>query len=129
MTVLCSRITCLSSQLTPFKSVISLNFNLSTYRAVIIIICRLEALMSVKRSYRKSGCLEPILFKKKCSQIEIISFFNLIGTCDVLAFASSTTTTFAAFAGSAYVCRYNFDCLFCHYLSPCVIVLSPEVFS
>ena len=129
MTCLCSRITCLSSQLTPFKPVISLNFSLWTYLAVIIILWRSEALMSVKRADRKSWCLEPILFKKKCNQIEIIRFFNLIGTSDILAFATSTTTTFATFASSAYVCRYNFDCLFCHYLSPCVIVLSPEVFS
>ena len=126
MTCLCSRITCLSSQLTPFRPVISLNFSLWTYLAVIIILCRLLALMSVKRSDRKSGCLEPILFKKKCNQIEIIRFFNLAGTSDILALASSTTTTFAS---SAYVCRYNFYCLFCHYLFPCVIVLSPEVFS
>ena len=129
MTVLCSLITCLSSQLTPFRPVISLNFSLRIYLEVIIILCRLVASMSVKRSDMKSGCLEPILFKKKCNQIEIIRFFNLIGTSDILAFATSTTTTFATFASSAYVCRYNFDCLFCHYLSPCVIVLSPEVFS
>lgn len=126
MTVLCSRITCLSSQLMPFRPIISLNFNLRTYLDVIIILCRLVALMSAKRADKKSGCLEPILFKKKCNQIEIIRFFNLAGTSDILAFTTSTTTTFAS---SAYVCRYNFYCLFRHYLPPCVIVLSPEVFS
>ena len=51
--------------------------------------------MSVKRADKKSGCLEPILFKKKCNQIEIIRFFNLVGTSDILAFTTSTTTTFA----------------------------------
>lgn len=126
MTILCSRITYLSSQLTPFRPVISLNFSLQAYLAVIIILCRLVALMSVKMSDRKSGYLEPILFKKKCNQIEIIRFFNLAGTSDILAFTTSTMTTFAS---SAYVCRYNFYCLFRHYLPPCVIVLSPEVFS
>ena len=125
MTCLCSRITCLSSQLTPFRPAISLNFSLQIYLAVIIILCRLEALMSVKRADRKSGYLEPILFKKKCSQIEIIRFFNLAGTSDILAFTSSTSTTFAS---SAYICRYNFDCLFCHYLTPCEIVLLPLLF-
>ena len=125
MTVLCSRITFLSSQLTPFIPVISLNFSLQIYLAVIIILCRLVALMSVKMADRKSGCLEPILFKKKCSQIEIIRFFNLAGTSDILAFTSSTTTTFTS---SASICRYNFDCLFCHYLPPCEIVLLPLLF-
>ena len=128
MTCLCSRITCLSSQLTPFKPVISLNFNLSTYLAVIIILCRLVALISVKRADRKSECLEPILFKKKCNQIEIIRFFNLAGTSDILAFATSTTTTSSSFTSSAYICRCNFYCLFCHYLAPCEIVLLPLLF-
>ena len=125
MTCLCSRITFLSSQLTPFRPVISLNFSLQAYLAVIIILCRLEALMSVKRAGIKSGCLEPILFKKKCNQIEIIRFFNLAGTSDILAFTSSTTTTFAS---SASICRYNFDCLLSHYLPPCEIVLLPLLF-
>lgn len=125
MTCLCSRITCLSSQLTPFRPVISLNFNLWTYLAVIIILCRLVALMSVKMSDRKSGYLEPILFKKKCNQIEIMMFFNLAGTSDILAFTTSTTTTFTS---SAYVCVCNLNSLLCHYLTPCEIVLLPLLF-
>lgn len=125
MTVLCSRITCLSSQLTPFNPVISLNFSLSTYLAVIIILCLLVASMSVKRADIKSGCLEPIRCKKKCNQIEIIRFFNLIGTSDILAFA---TSTFATFASSAYVCVCNLNSLLCHYLTPCEIVLLPLLF-
>lgn len=128
MTVLCSRITCLSSQLTPFKPVISLNFSLSTYLAVIIILCRLVALMSVKRAGIKSGSLEPILFKKKCNQIEIIRFFNLMGTSDILAFATSTSATSATFTSSAYVCVCNLNSLLCHYLTPCEIVLLPLLF-
>ena len=128
MTVLCSRITFLSSQLTPFILVISLNFSLQIYLAVIIILCRLVALMSVKMADRKSGCLEPILFKKKCNQIEIIRFFNLAGTSDILAFASSTTTTSITFASSAYICVCNLNSLLCHYLTPCEIVLLPLLF-
>lgn len=122
MTCLCSRITCLSSQLTPFKPVISLNFNLQAYLAVIIILCRSVALMSVKIADRKSGCLEPILFKKKCNQIEIIRFFNLAGTSDILAFATYTTTTFAS---SASISVSDFNNLLSHYLIPCIIELSP----
>lgn len=122
MTCLCSRITCLSSQLMPFRPIISLNFNLRTYLDVIIILCRLEALMSVKRADKKSGCLEPILFKKKCNQIEIIRFFNLAGTSDILAFTTSTSTTFAS---SASISVSDFNSLLSHYLIPCIIELSP----
>ena len=94
MTVLCSRITCLSSQLTPFRPVISLNLSLPMYLDEIIILCRLVALMSVKRADKNSGCLEPMCCKKKCNQIEMIRCFNLIGIDDILSFPDDTSTAF-----------------------------------
>lgn len=122
MTVLCSRITCLSSQLTPFRPVISLNLSLPIYLDEIIILCRFVALMSVKRADKNSGCLEPIRPKKKCNQIEIIRFFKLVGIDDILSFADDTTTTFTC---SSNISRSNFNCLFSHYLPPWLMMLFP----